>query len=175
MSSTRRVRRAAVVGGLGALMAMQAVAATAVAQAQPPGGGRVRPNQVFGALVNGQNGMAAPVAIQMACFGPVKPGETGHPMAGQTVRVFQPEAIYGTWGNTGAHGHEIGAFFGPPPPAASAPAGGPVIFLHYVTLKIPTSEILPCDGTGRVYFIPLPMSPKSEKDFVVPVNYVGQP
>jgi hypothetical protein len=129
---------------------------------------------VFGALVNGENGSNSPVVIEMACFGPLKPGETGHPLAGQTVSVFQPEVIYGSFGNTGSQGHEIGAFFGPPPPAPS-PAGGPVIFHRYVTKKIPTSEVLPCAGTGHVTFVPLPMSPGSEKDVVIPVSYVGQP
>ncbi|MGD0083154.1 MAG: hypothetical protein ABSD78_08150 [Acidimicrobiales bacterium] len=175
MLSTRRVRRAAVLSGLGALVAVQVVAGAAVVGAQSPGGGRIHPNQVFGALVNGENGAESPVEIQMACFGPLKPGETGHPIAGQTVTVFQPEAITGDFGNTGAHGHEIGAFFIAPPPGAGAAAGGPVIFHRYVTKKIPTSEVLPCAGTGQVYFVPLPMSPGSEKDVVIPVTYVGQP
>jgi len=175
MLSTRRVRRAAVLGGLGVLVAVQVIAGAAVAGAQSPGGGRIRPNQVFGALVNGENGRSSPVEIQMACFGPLKPGETGHPLAGQTVAVFQPEDINGTFGNTGAYGHEIGAFFGPPPPGGSVPGGGPVIFHRYGTMKMPTSEVLPCAGSGNVTFVPLPMSPGTEKDVVVPVVYVGQP
>jgi len=164
-----------IAGGLGALVAVQVMVGAAVAGAQPPGGGHIRPNQVFGALVNGKNGSASPVEIQMACFGPLKPGETGHPLAGQTVSVFQPEAINGLFGNTGAHGREIGAFFGAPPPGATPAAGGPVIFHRYVTKKIPTSEVLPCAGTGHVIFVPLPMSPGSENDVVIPVTYVGQP
>jgi len=108
----------------------------------------------------------------MACAGPIKPGETGHPVAGQTVTVFQPEAIVGHFGNTGAHGREIGAFFGAPPPASDV-TSGPVIFRYYVTKKIPTSEVLPCSGSGHVIFVPLPVTPA--KDVVVPVTYVGQP
>jgi hypothetical protein len=163
------------------MVAMQVVAGAAVAGAQPPSGPRIRPNQVFGALVNGESGVSAPVAIQMACFGPLRPHTTGHPLAGQTVTVFLPVAITSASGNTGANGHEIGAFFGAPPPgagarrSASAAAGGPVIFYHYVTRRIPTSEVLPCSGTGQVYFVPLPMSPGSERDVVIPVAYVGQP
>jgi hypothetical protein len=180
MLSTRRVPRAAVVCGLGALVAMQVLTGTA-AGAQPAGGGRIRPNQVFGALVNGENGVASPVVIQMACYGPEKPGQTGHPLKGQTVTVFLPVAVAGAFGNTGAHGHEIGAFFNAPPPDAIAPAGataaagGPVFFQRYTTKKIPTSEVLPCSGTGQVYFVPLPMSPGTEQDVVIPVAYAGQP
>jgi hypothetical protein len=157
------------------MMVLLTVAGAAAASAQAASGGRIRPNQVFGALVNGQNGQASPVEIQMACGGPLKPGETGHPLAGQTVTVFQPEAINGTFGNTGAYGHEIGAFFGPPPPGTLKRDGGPVIFHRYGTMNIPTSEVLPCAGAGNVIFVPLPMSPGTEKDLAVPVVYVPQP
>jgi hypothetical protein len=176
MKSTRPVWRAVILGVLGALIATQVVVGAMAAAAQPPGGRKIGPNQQFGALVNGRNGLAAPVVIQMACFGPLKPGETGHPLAGQTVTVFRPEAIVGNFGNTGANGHEIGAFFGPPPPSTgSTPTSGPVFFRRYKTKKIPTSEVLPCAGNGHVTFVPLPMSPGSEIDVVVPVTYVGQP
>ncbi|MGO9196790.1 MAG: hypothetical protein ACLQK4_06650 [Acidimicrobiales bacterium] len=136
----------------------------------------IGPNQTFGALVNGKKGVSHPVPIQMACFGPVTPGETGHPMKGQTVRVFAPKGTKGPFGNTGANGTEIGAFFGAPPPStAAASSSGPVWFHNYVTKPIPTSEVLPCYGTGHVIFVPLPFSPGSEVDVVVPVAYVGQP
>jgi hypothetical protein len=169
---------------LASLFAVQLAVGAGIAGAQAPAGGRIRPHQVFGALVNGKNGVSSPVEIQMACAGPIKKGETGHPVAGQTVTVFQPEAIAGHFGNTGGHGREIGAFFGAPPPASgatsrpavsSAPvtSSGPVIFRYYGTKKIPTSEVLPCSGSGHVIFVPLPVTPA--KDVVVPVTYVGQP
>jgi hypothetical protein len=175
MRSMRRVRRAAVMGGLAALVAIQVVGGVTAAAAQPSGGVRIGPNQVFGALVNGENGTASPVVIQMACAGPEKPGSTGHPLAGQTLTVFLPVDVAGAYGNTGANGDQIGAFFDAPPPGDAAARGGPVFFRRYVTKKIPTSEVLPCSGTGHVFFVPLPMSPGTEQDVVVPVAYVGEP
>ena len=136
--------------------------------------------------MNGRKGVNKPVPIRMACGGPVSSTETGHPIKGQTVRVFEPKGTKGPLGNTGTNGDEIGAFFGAPPPGAAAtPASaatgstlttassGPVWFHHYVTRKIPTSELLPCGGTGNVIFVPLPFSPSSEVDVVVPVIYVS--
>ena len=175
MLSTRRVRRVTVIGGLGALVATQVLAGVAGAGAQGLGGGVIRPNQVFGALVNGKNGVGRRVVITMVCPGSSKPGSKGHPAAGQTMTVFQPEVIEGSFGNTGAHGREIGAFFFAPPPSASAASSGAIFFNRYVTKKIPTSEVLPCSGKGQIYFVPLPMSPASEKDVVVRVSYMAGP
>jgi hypothetical protein len=136
-----------------------------------PGTGPIRPHQPFLGLINGNDGVNGPVTINMACYGPVKPGQTGHPMAGQSVGVAQPEVIEGTFGNTGSRGTSIGAFFGAPPPTASA---GSVVFHHYGTRKMPTSLMLPCSGSGTVTFVALPMSP-SERSFGVPVTFAGQP
>jgi hypothetical protein len=172
MTSTKRIRRAVVLGGLGVLIGLQVAATTAGAQTS--GGGVIRPKQVFGALVNGKNGASAPVVIEMGCFGPLQPGETGHPLAGQTVTVFQPEDIVGDFGNTGPDGHEIGAFFGPPPPGSGADTAGPVFFHRYRTLPIPTAETLPCSGSGQVTFVPLPLVPGVET-VAVPVTFAPQP
>ena len=120
----------------------------------------------------------APAAIRMACFGPVRPGQRGHPMAGQTVEVFRPEAIAGHFGNTGSRATSIVAFFGPPPPAPApaTPAASTVTFKTYgVVKKIPISLLLPCGGTGVVSFVPLPKSPPTSRDATVRVSYVGQP
>lgn len=160
---------------IGFLVSTQCVVALTTAAAQAPGGGRIAPKQVFGALVNGKTGRASPVTIQMGCFGAEKPGQTGHPLKGQTLTVFRPEDIVGRFGDTGAHGHSIWAFFGPPPPSATAASGGPVVFKRYGAKAVPTSEVLPCSGSGHVSFVPFPRSPKSERDVVIPVVYVGQP
>jgi hypothetical protein len=40
----------------------------------------IGPNQYFSGVVNGHTGHAT---INMACFGPIRPGQTGHPLAGQ--------------------------------------------------------------------------------------------
>jgi hypothetical protein len=173
MTSTKRIRRAVVLGGIGVLIGLQ-MAAAATAGAQTSAGGPIRPNQVFGALVNGQNGASAPAVIEMGCYGPLKPGQTGHPLRGQTVTVYQPEDIVGDFGNTGPDAHEIGAFFGPPPPASLAGTSGPVFFHRYRTLPIPTSEILPCSGSGQVTFVPLPLVPGVET-VAVPVVFAPQP
>ena len=136
-----------------------------------PGTGPIRPHQAFFGLINGSDGINGRVTINMACFGPVRPGQTGHPMSGQSVGVGQPEVIEGTFGNTGSSGRSIGAFFGAPPPTASS---GSVTFHRYETRKMPTSLVLPCSGSGTVTFVALPMSP-SERSFGVPVNFAGQP
>lgn len=125
-----------------------------------PPQGKVGPHQYFEALVNGQTGIGTSVPIKMACFGAVHPGEKGHPMAGQTVEVMRPLVIvFGHSGYTGKNATSIMAFFGPPPPTPSPvpPSASTVTFTHYGIKKpIPTSLLLPCYGTGLVYFIPFP-------------------
>jgi hypothetical protein len=139
----------------------------------PPGGSEIGPRQVFGAHVNGSTGHPSPATILMACAGPIQPGKTGHPMAGQTVDVFLSDATSGLTGYTGPHGTHIGAFFGAPPPGAPSGAGY-VDFDTYRARAIPTSETLPCSGSGTVTFVPLPLNGGS-RDVSVPVEFVGQP
>ena len=146
--------------------------AAAPAAAQPPFGGPIGPNQVFGGLVNGSTGDPTPATIRMGCFGPVRPGQTGHPLAGQTVEVFRPEVIMGHFGFTGSAANSIEALFGPPPPAPASP--GVVLHSYGVAMAIPTSLTLPCFGDGQVSFVPLPNSPTA-RTAVVPVRFVGQP
>jgi hypothetical protein len=143
----------------------------------PPFGGRIKPHQVYSATVNGRSNADGPVVIEMACFGAIRPGQTGHPMRGQTLAVEGPNVVVGTPGNTGANGTEIGAFFGAPPPAiepGTGATGGPVYFRRYGRQLIPVAEVLPCGGSGQVTFVPLPLQPGAG-DVVVPVTYVGQP
>jgi hypothetical protein len=97
-------------------------------------------------------------------------------LKGQTVKVFQPGLVPGSFGFTGPKAHKIEAFFGPPPPSPLVPAPGGVVFTRYgVAMPIPTSTVLPCAGKGQVTFVPIPLSPPSSRTFGVPVNYVGQP
>jgi len=171
------IHRVLVVLGLGVVTVAALLVMTSAGAAVPPQG-KVGPNQIFGGLVNGHSGIGAPAAIKMACFGPVRKGEKGHPMPGQTVEVFRPEAILGHFGNTGKNATSIMAFFGPPPPspAPATPAASTVTFKQYgVTKPIPTSLLLPCSGTGTVWFIPMPQSPPTSGDATVRVSYVGQP
>ena len=137
----------------------------------------IGPNQYFGALVNGRNGVATPAPIQMACFGPLLPGHTGHPLAGQTIEVVRPVSTAGNLGFTDANGTSVVAFFGAlPPTPAAATGGGTVTFKRYgVAKKIPKSLVLPCSGSGTVNFVPLPMSPPDSRIATVAVTYVSQP
>lgn len=135
-------------------------------------GSRVAPRQHFTAEVNGASGESHPAVIRMACFGPIRPGETGHPMGGQTVAVERvPPSTPGS-GYTGDRANSIGAFFGAPPPGAANSSY--VRFAEYGTKAIPTSLELPCSGSGKVSFVPLPSQPPA-RDVEVPVDFVGQP
>jgi hypothetical protein len=135
--------------------------------------GAIQPKQYFTATVNGSSGRPHPAVIRMACFGPIRPGQTGHPFSGQTVSVTRVAAATPGAGYTGVRATAIGAFFGAPPPSGAATSSY-VNFTHYGQKAIPTSLQLPCAGTGQVTFVPLPLDP-SEHDFVVPVSFVGQP
>jgi len=139
-----------------------------------PPQGKVGANQYFGGIVNGNNGNTTPAPIHMACFGPVKPGQKGHPMAGQTVEVFRPEVILvHRSGYTGKSANRIFASFGPSPSAT--PVANTVTFTKYgVNKRIPTSLLLPCAGTGTVTFTPMPVS-RTSHAATVPVSYIGQP
>lgn len=168
------IRRLLAVTFTFALSTAVVVASAGAVTANP---NKVGPNQYFGALVNGSNGIAAPAPIRMACFGPIQLGQTGHPMAGQTIEVVRPVSTAGSLGFTGANGTSIVAFFGPlPPTAAPAATKSTVTFKRYgVAKKIPTSLVLPCYGTGNVNFVPLPMSPPNSRNATVAVTYIGQP
>jgi hypothetical protein len=136
---------------------------------------RVGPDQGFGGMVNGRSGHAAPVTIRMACFGPTTPGQLGHPMTGQSIKVVLRASGRPDAGFTSTNATSIGVFFGPPPPTAT-PGSGLVSLSRYGVAKaIPTSLLLPCAGSGQVTFVPLPMTPPTSRTAVVPVAYVGQP
>jgi hypothetical protein len=155
--------------GVGATLIAAAVTWSGVipATAGPP---PVRPHQHFIGRINGRTGRPHRVVIKMACFGAVRPGETGHPMGGQTVAVQMVDGGRAT-GYTGT-GTTIGAFFGAPPP--SADSASYVAFHVYRSKKIPTSLSLPCSGSGTVTFVALPLN-FHEHSFGVPVSFVGQP
>jgi hypothetical protein len=128
----------------------------------------IGPNQYFYGLVNNQAGHAT---IQMGCFGPIRPGQTGHPLPGQTVKVFPvPPPTTNDLGFTGSAAHAIAVRF-PLPTAVNTP----VILRDYaVSADIPVSLTLPCSGTGTVAFVPEPTSPTAHTATVT-VSFVGQP
>ncbi len=137
----------------------------------PAGAGeRIRPHQYFGGAVNHQTSQPYGVTVRMACFGAIRPGQTGHPMGGQTISVFEPNGP-GEWGYTGG-AHSITAWFGAAPGQPGF-TGQKVDFRRYRTKALPTSLELPCQGSGFVYFQASDMAPA--RDFRVALSYVGQP
>ncbi|SEK50052.1 hypothetical protein [Streptacidiphilus jiangxiensis] len=160
-SACRAIVAVALACGLAAAVA-PAAHADGVVDPAPIG-----PDQFFTGQVNGAG---VDAAIQMACFGPLTPGETGHPLAGQTVDVL-PAAASGTAdvGYTGAAATSVVVSFG----VASVTA--PVTLDFYaVKAPIPTSLVLPCAGTGTVVFTPAPSSPTAHPATLA-VRYVPQP
>lgn len=147
---------------LAAVTAGWLLAGVGAAQAAIPD--TVGPGQQFVGMVNGGN---VHVVVRMGCFGPVKPGQTGHPMEGQTLEVAKAEVIR-TPGYTGSRATAIVARF------REDPSPG-VFFSHYGVAKpIPTSLVLPCAGGGVVRFTPQPGSPTAHAARVT-VSYEGQP
>jgi hypothetical protein len=127
-------------------------------------------NQAFVGRINGSFDRAT---IDMACFGPIQPGETGHPMSGQTLEVLSPPPpiVVGPIhpGYTGASATRIVAVLRGDPPVVLAR------FRHYFTGQaIPTDVELPCAGTGVVRFVPKPRSSTS-KAASVTVSFLAQP
>ena len=128
----------------------------------------IGPNQYFYGLVNDHAGQAS---ILMGCFGPIRPGQTGHPLAGQTVKVFPaPAPTTSDLGFTGSTADAVAVRF-PSPTVTTTP----VILRDYaVSAEIPTSLTLPCSGSGTVAFVPEPTSPTAHTATVT-VTFVGQP
>jgi hypothetical protein len=160
-----------------ALLGLTVAAVTAVGLSAGPAQARpVGPKQYFTGVINGKDGnTTTPITIRMACAGPIRPGQTGHPLPGQTLAVHQlfPPAS-GTLGYTG-NDAKIGVFFtAPPPGGARATATTPAFTRYDRPQPLPTSLTLPCAGTGTVYFTPIPVIPPS-RSATVPVRFVGQP
>ncbi len=142
---------------------------------------KVGPHQVFVGLVNGKRGTPDAVTIFVACHGPKQ--QTGH--ASGSVEVLRAPSTAEANGNTGDAGTSIEAFFGAPPPAASAAQGASagtatrrttVTFDRYgVSKPLPKGLELPCSGTGQVTFIAFPRTPPTSRAAVVPVRYLPQP
>ncbi len=128
----------------------------------------IGPNQAFIGEVNDQ---ASNATVQMACFGPVHPGQTGHPMDGQTVKALPvTDPTPQLAGFTGSAAHQINVSFG-----NSSTATSPVVLRFWaVPEKIPATLLLPCYGTGTVTFNPYPTSPNA-RAATVQVTFLGQP
>jgi len=148
------------------------VTLVSMAAALPAGAAsRVGPKQYFTGVINGTDGnTATPIPIQVFCPGPAA---SGHPLKGQTLAVhqlFPPSSAAGSVGQTGKDAR-IEVFFNAPPPARFPKTAGAVVFRHYDKPQaLPTSVIVPCGGTGTVYFTPIPVVPPSESA-AVPVQF----
>jgi hypothetical protein len=127
----------------------------------------IAPHQWFAGQVNGAT---ADAVIKVACFGPVSPYSTGHPVAGQSVAVA-PALAWPSASETGYTGDladRVRVDFGNP-----VSVGSPTVLgAYHVKAEIPTSIDLPCYGTGKVAFVPLPTS-ASARTAVVAVSYVN--
>jgi hypothetical protein len=153
---------------LASVIAVLVLTSTVSAGASP--GGAVGYRQAFVGRVNGSFDGAT---IDMACFGPITPGQTGHPMAGQVLQVLSPlpPVVVGPIhpGNTGSAATSIVARL------RDAPRTVLARFTNYSqTKEISTSAELPCAGTGVVRFVPRPRSATSRAAWVT-VSFVGQP
>lgn len=127
----------------------------------------IGPNEGFVGLVNGTSSNAV---IRMACFGPIRPGQTGHPMGGQTVEVqLNLEQPAGFTGN----GHRIAATLSFPAPTPVS-ASLATFSNYFVPAPISTALRFPCFGSGSVAFRPVKGGSRA-RAAVVGVSFVGQP
>ena len=168
MSIHRRFLLGAAVALTPVTLGIGLTGATAATDPAPVG-----PHQLFVGEVNGH---LARADIFMACFGPIRPGQLGHPFAGQTVEVLPAPSAAETVGSTGSKANRIVLNFmlpaATPPPVSTVP---PVVLTSYgATVAIPTSVELPCAGSGVAGFTPQPTS-KSARSATVVVTFVGQP
>jgi hypothetical protein len=128
----------------------------------------IGPDQTFIGEVNDQ---ATNATIRMDCFGPVHVGQTGHPLAGQTVAVLplkDPTPIDAGYTGSTAHRWTCSSA------SRRARSRRFVLTSWAVPAKIPTTLVLPCYGTGTVTFAPYPTSPTA-RSATVQVTFVGQP
>jgi hypothetical protein len=139
------------------------------AYAQPPTT-PIQPNQFFNGLVNGSGGSAV---IKMACFGPIRPGQLGHPMAGQSVNVFGP--LQTGAGFTGrATSIDATLSFSIPPSPTSVAVQLALFQFYNQPAPISTELEFPCGGMGQVVFDPV-KGGRSAKAAILSVSFVGQP
>lgn len=150
---------------VGALLLGSAGAAAAVTDPLPIG-----PNQVFAGQVNG---VADNAPIQTDCLGPITPGETGHPLAGQYVEAVPAPASSATAGYTGSAGRLLQVTLTAPASSTLTTVIG-TLNSYYVQLPIPTTLTVPCSGTGLVAFTPTPTS-STARSATVTVDFLSGP
>ena len=161
---SKLLRRTAPISAVAALAL--AAAPVATADVVTP----IGPNTYFTAQVNGPASTANTSVIKVVCPGPATPGQTGHPVSGQTVEalsVLPPSPVPSTLGYTGSTAHQIDVLFSP---ASSGTAPAVVLKAFFAPTAVPTTLLLPCSGSGVVDFVPEPTSPTA-RSYQVPVVY----
>jgi hypothetical protein len=153
----RRTIRCVLVASLALVAALTASAAGA-ADTVPIG-----PGQTFVGLVNDHHRDAV---VTVACPGPLRLGQTGHPTGDQSlaVRLGALPPLFG--GFTGVSATSIAATF------REDPSVSVKLTAYGIAQPIPTSLALPCGGSGRVRFTPVPTSRTARSD-VVTVRYLN--
>lgn len=171
---SRKVRLSSMIVAVTGLLAIGPAAAAATGPAPAPS--PIGQNQFFSGLVNGSDGFSKPAIIQTTCIGPVVPGETGHPLAGQTVEVT-PALNTGNGNDLGYTGSatSIAASLGWPYPGAFTNLEPVAKFSSYfVQEPIAVTLTVPCGGTGAMVFAPV-QGGTTGRSATVPVTFESQP
>lgn len=152
---------------------LAAALAAVLAAACPAAAGTIGPDQYYSGDVNGHT--TGPAPIRMACFGPVHPGESGHPLSGQYAQADPASASSTTGpGYTGSAGTAVSI--------ALIITSGTIVRVvplgtvsdYDTRVAIPTTLTLPCYGGAQVSFSPVPGS-ATAKTATLTVDFVGQP
>ncbi|MBO0882965.1 MAG: hypothetical protein J2P17_22040 [Mycobacterium sp.] len=141
------------------LAAMGTVIGVALATATPATADvtvPIGPDQVFHGLVNGVHDKAQ---ITVVCPGPVMPGQTGHPAAGQTISVAQGPTSSSNGGYTGSAGTSVVAGF-----STWSSATVWTFTTYNDPQPIPTTISVPCSGSDTISFVPQPTSSTAKAD-----------
>ncbi|MBS2965731.1 hypothetical protein KGA66_21950 [Actinocrinis puniceicyclus] len=157
-----------------ASLGLAAAFAAVLAAASPAAAGSIGPNQYFAGDVNGH--ASSPAPIGMGCFGPVTPGESGHPLAGQYAEVVPlpaatTKADVGYTGST-ASAVSISLIVTNGTIVRVIPLG--TVADYGTKVPIPTTLTLPCYGSAEAVFAPTP-SGVGARNATLTVDFVGQP
>lgn len=164
MISRSAVSRLAVLGAA-ALFTVAGAGAAAAAPVQDPVA--VAPQQFFSGTVNGS---VSPASLRTDCVGPIVAGQTGHPVAGQSVEAVLANSTAAQTGYTGTLAHSLLVTLGDPSSTAAGVIG--TTSNYFVPLDIPTTLTVPCGGTGEVTFAPQPTSPTAQSATVT-VSFIS--
>jgi hypothetical protein len=158
-----RLRRSPMYAVIAAALALGGAVGLPSAAAVAADPAPIGPHQYF---VGEVNGASANAVIRVICPGPATPGQTGHPVTGQSVDVTPAaSSSSASVGYTGEAADRVVVGFG------GATTGSPVVLNAYeVRAEIPGTLNLPCSGTGRVTFTPAPASSTS-RPATVTVTY----